>query len=586
VLFFEVFNKKFHGGHRHFSDHIRSALAQAPYLNGGLFTSNRLDEAALELNRPDDFFALLFDQFNGTTPGFLERYNFTIAESTPLDIEVAVNPEMIGKVYESLVNVTFEGLTEEDLRDTAGIFYTTRVEIDLMCRLSPVDALANCLGAEHKPLLYDAVFASDPAEKEASDQALAERNLWPKLNECLRNLTICDPACGSGSFLVGMLLVLDDLQARANAQLGITETPYKRQRRIIGEQLYGADIMVWTVHIAELRLWLQLVIKTEINPAELHFKPLLPNLSFKIRQGDSLVQEIGGVNLGSHQHHLHIPPHLKGRLTQLKGKKLRFYQGEPGLRKADLKLEERKLFHDILEHKRFAIQKGIATLTRQIESQLERGEPAGIAPALQNKTASNSGHSGALNSKKNRPTYAALNESSTPYRTAPTVPFVWDIAFVEIFEGEASGFDIVIGNPPYVRQEMIAPPLLDPDDFGGRKLRPLERAEKSLQGKTPALGCRSMAQVLPLQTRLGQLPQARRQKRPVRLLLPARSVPAKPTRQLLLHHLKLMARRRLRRYLAEIPPAPQPRQTHPRQRKETNLCPGRRQPHHCTARTA
>ncbi len=114
--------------------------------------------------------------------------------------------------------------------------------------------------------------------------------------------------------------------------------------------------MDWAVHVAELRLWLQLVVETELEPAELHLRPLLPNLSFKVRHGDSLVQEIGGINLGLHRHHLDIPPHLKGKLTQLKAKKLRFYQGEPGLRETDLKHEERNLFRAILEYKHITLQ--------------------------------------------------------------------------------------------------------------------------------------------------------------------------------------------------------------------------------------
>ncbi len=206
---------------------------------------------------------MLFDRFGDTTPGFFERYNFTISENTPLDQEVAVDPEMIGKVYESL-----------------------------MCRLSLIDWLTNQLGEEYKPLLYDLVFAYEPEEKKQADEALAQQNLWPKLNVLLRDVTVCDPACGSGSFLVRMLLVLDDLQARANAQLGIEETPYERRRRIIGSSLYGVDVMPWAVHVAELRLWLQLVIETELKPDELKFRPLLPNLSFKVRPGDSLVEAI------------------------------------------------------------------------------------------------------------------------------------------------------------------------------------------------------------------------------------------------------------------------------------------------------
>ena len=137
VLFFEAFNNKFHGGHRHFTDEIRKALATAPYLNGGLFTENDLDEAH-NFQISDARFTGIFD--------FLENYNFTIAEDSPLDQEVAVDPEMIGKVYESLVNVS----DEEDEQGDAGIFYTPRTEIDLMCRLALVDNLTNHLGEEHK----------------------------------------------------------------------------------------------------------------------------------------------------------------------------------------------------------------------------------------------------------------------------------------------------------------------------------------------------------------------------------------------------------------------------------------------------
>ena len=88
VLFFEAFNNKFHGGHRHFPEKIRDALSMAPYLNGGLFKNNELD---------DRIFTITDERFKQVYT-FLERYNFTIAEDSPLDQEVAVDPEMIGKV--------------------------------------------------------------------------------------------------------------------------------------------------------------------------------------------------------------------------------------------------------------------------------------------------------------------------------------------------------------------------------------------------------------------------------------------------------------------------------------------------------
>ena len=200
VLFFEAFNNKFHGGHTQFPEEIKEALSLAPFLNGGLFTENELD-TGYRAKISDRRFQQVFK--------FLERYNFTIAEDSPLDKEVAVDPEMIGKVYESLVNVS-EGVDE---RGEAGIFYTPRTEIDLMCRLSLVDHLTNHLGGERKNLLYQLVFALEPDEKVDADKAVADAALWSNINKRLREITVLDPACGSGSFLVGMLNILDDLQS-------------------------------------------------------------------------------------------------------------------------------------------------------------------------------------------------------------------------------------------------------------------------------------------------------------------------------------------------------------------------------------
>lgn len=100
ILFFEAFNNRFNHGHSHFPPSIYNVLAMAPYLNGGLFSRGKLDMMEYSFTVSDMRFAQVFD--------FLERYNFTIAEDSPLDQEVAVDPEMIGRVYENLVNVSEE----------------------------------------------------------------------------------------------------------------------------------------------------------------------------------------------------------------------------------------------------------------------------------------------------------------------------------------------------------------------------------------------------------------------------------------------------------------------------------------------
>jgi len=452
VLFFEAFNNKFHGGHRQFPKDIRDALQAAPYLNGGLFEQNDLDRRfAGTLNITDDRFRQAFD--------FFEGYNFTIAEDSPLDQEVAVDPEMIGKVYESLVNVGEAGVDE---RGRAGIFYTARTEIELMCRVALVDNLANHLGEEHKDVLYEAVFALEKEDKEEADQKLAHRNLWPDLDRHLRQITVVDPACGSGSFLVGMLSVLADLGKRANRVLGRDETPYELKKRIIGQSLYGVDVMEWAVHVAELRLWLQLVIDTELELAELKFRPLLPNLSFKVRCGDSLVQEVGGVDLSHIHGRAGLSASLKGRLTKLKGAKLRFYSNDPAPEystKERMRQAEHQLVADILRERAKALADRRDQLRIRIEQPAEQLGLAmpDLAPAkarqLQLQVAE---WRRELESTEEQ--LAELQSAREALAGAKEIPFVWDIAFVEVFEEEKRGFDVVIGNPPYVRQERIAPP--------------------------------------------------------------------------------------------------------------------------------
>ncbi|MEP7288449.1 MAG: DNA methyltransferase [Chloroflexota bacterium] len=482
VLFFEAFNEKFQAGRsdrQYLPENFRNALAQAPYLNGGLFARNALDEQ-YAAHLPDTFFESLFDQFDSQTPGFLERYNFTITEDTPFDQEVAVDPEMIGKVYESLVNIAFEGVDETDQRGDAGIFYTPRVEIDLMCRLTLLDYTTNHLDQEWRSLLRNAIFAYDLTEKRGADDALAQANLWPRLDQLLRDATFLDPACGSGSFLIGMLSILDDLQARTNVQLGIQETPYERRKRIIGQSLYGVDVMKWAVHVAELRLWLQLVVETDLHPAELKFRPLLPNLSFKVRAGDSLVQDVGGINFSLHHPYADIPASLKGKLTQLKAEKLKFFNGDQiaKYRTEDaLRQQELALFREILggrtnvleeriKSKRRTAQERNVTQPSLIKEVQAEDNAKGVAEAEAEAEALQS------ELEQVRSALAALKQVND-------VPFVWDIAFVEIFEGERNGFDMVAGNPPYVRQEKIAPPTLNEEDYAPDEWKKLKDSYKT-----------------------------------------------------------------------------------------------------------
>ncbi len=448
ILFFEAFNEKFHGGHRHFPDNIKAALQTAPFLNGGLFAENDLD------NKYDGQFSITDSRFEKVI-GFLDRFNFTISEDTPLDQEVAVNAEMLGRVYESLVNVS----EETDEKGDAGIFYTPRTEIDLMCRLTLVDHLSNHLGDKLKPILYEAVFAYSDEEKGEADRQLSGQNLWPKLEELLNRVTVVDPACGSGSFLIGMLQILDDLIKRGNIVTGREETPYERKKRIIGQSLYGVDVMRWAVDVAELRLWLQLVIETELESAELKFRPLLPNLSFKIRCGDSLVQEIGGINMAHMRSSHMISPAIKGKLTKLKGDKLKFYNSVTHTRQGSenrIKIDELSLFKEILGVVVGDLRSKVRSRKNILSSSSDFwGEESGQISESNRRKAEEEISVFELELEQANHGLKALSKGSSE------VPFVWDLAFVEVFEGDRQGFDIVIGNPPYVRQESISDPKLD-----------------------------------------------------------------------------------------------------------------------------
>jgi hypothetical protein len=277
VLFFEAFQGECQEGHTQFPGAIAAALRLVPCLNGP-FEENDLDRQHEFLLSDAQFLQVLT---------FLERYPFATCAGTSLDQQVATDAEMLGRVYESLANLS----EDADARGDAGIFYTPRTEIDLMCRLSLVDHLANHLGAADKGLLYQALFARGPDEKRDADGRLERENLWPALDILLRRVTVFDPACGSGSFLVGMLQVLDDLAERADRIPGRLEIACERRSRIIRQSLYGVDVKPRAIEAAVLRLWLQLLGDAEPSSAARTPRPLLPDLSRNLRCGDSLIRE-------------------------------------------------------------------------------------------------------------------------------------------------------------------------------------------------------------------------------------------------------------------------------------------------------
>ncbi|MEO0285533.1 MAG: DNA methyltransferase [candidate division WOR-3 bacterium] len=451
-LFFGAFNKLTSQISQELPEDIRESLTQMPFLNGGLFSKTELDELILMV--PDEVFEWLFEPdplAKDRKKGFLELFNFTIEESMPLDVEVAVDPEMLGKVYESLIN--------DEERGKIGIFYTPRTEIDLMCKLSLIEYLASQTTIPKEKIIE---FVFNPSEK----IKLLSKDELSKIKYFLEKVKIVDPSVGSASFLVGMMNILVDLHSNITRLLeGKEENIFALKEKIIKENLYGVDVKDWAVMVAELRLWLSLIIETEEKYMDIYSKPLLPNLSFKIRQGDSLVEEIGGIQISLRaETKQYLPQNVEEKLRKLIDKKNAFFSGQL---RADLQeiqdIEdlEHSIFTEILESKINMLSKEIEKLENLKKQYSDRRDVFGSEDRkAKEKVKELKVRIEEITREKNK--YEACltdlkSKSKKDY-------FLWEVDFAEVFAGNG-GFDIVIGNPPYVRQELIAPPLENKEKY-------------------------------------------------------------------------------------------------------------------------
>ncbi len=436
-VFFKAFNNR-SNELEGLPENVVKAISGLPYLNGGLFRENSVDELKVAIS--DKMFHDIFD--------FFEKYNFTIKEDMPLDSEVAVDPQMLGYVYESLANVAEEIYDRNDL----GIFYTPRVEVDFMCRRSLVEFLYKHLPDVPKEKFYHIIFDLQE-EKEETIAWFNKQNLWFGLKEALDDLSVVDPACGSGAFLVGMLNVLAELYKLIYANIKMDISDFGIKNRIIQYSLYGVDVMPWAIHAAELRLWLQLIVETEFKKEELRKNPLLPNLNLNLRVGDSLVQEVGGLTFNLRTNNL--DPGLKKKLEALKQEKRKYFENSPTrLFKTieEVKNEEVRLFEEIADDCVTAIKNNIEQHMLGIKKAKSQKDLSGNYKIDEDKVADYEARIKVVRGELDK-----LLKIKTALKDPEKKPFVWDIDFAEIF-GDKGGFDIVIGNPPYVRQENISPP--------------------------------------------------------------------------------------------------------------------------------
>ena len=234
-------------------------IGSVPFLNGGLFTEGEHDAEDSPIVVPDSV-------IEGALAELFEKFNFTVMESTPFDIEVAVDPEMLGKVFEELVNE----------RHDSGAYYTPRPVVAFMCR----EALKGYLEGKDTGVSADAIAAYIENRDTGGISVDAARRIGAALDE----ITVVDPACGSGAFLLGMMQELVDLQTTLYNAGVDSKSLHALKLHIIERNLYGVDIDEFAVNIAMLRLWLSLAIDFGGDTP-----PALPNLDFKIVCGDSLL---------------------------------------------------------------------------------------------------------------------------------------------------------------------------------------------------------------------------------------------------------------------------------------------------------
>ena len=345
-----------------------------PYLNGGLFERDEEDEP--ESRFPADYFKRLFQ--------FFSEYNFTIDENDPNDAEVGVDPEMLGKIFENLL---------EDNKDK-GAFYTPKEIVRYMCQESLIAYLETNTSVAKDKIRQ---FVLSPEEGVAD----ISENKKPKLLAALEDVKICDPAIGSGAFPMGLL---NELLHCREVLSGEHYDRAEIKKNIIQNNIYGVDIEKGAVDIARLRFWLSIVVDEE-TPSP------LPNLDYKIMQGNSLIESFMGVDLS--------------KLTYEKE-----YKKDKG---------EISLFDD----EKNRLQKTVSHLLFSYYCCTDHDRKMTLQQEI----------SDTINKQLKAQAYDStiLDKLKTINLAENNNFFLWHTWFSDVFNrNDKEGFDIVIGNPPYV----------------------------------------------------------------------------------------------------------------------------------------
>ncbi len=430
-LFYEALNEK-----READNYYARLHCRIPFLNGGLFEPlDGYDWKNNNFSIPNEIFSNVAQKGERDADGILDvfdRYNFTMNEDEPLEKEVAVDPEMLGKIFENLLDV-------KD-RKSKGAFYTPREIVHYMCQESLINYLVNTVGTPYEDtkefILYGEIMKDEDCSREVkagvADMLMPESiyNNLKAIDDALADVRVADPAVGSGAFPMGM--VNEIVKARenitayfareanayqANQLWNVTRHPYLLKKDALKNSIFAVDIEPSAVDITKLRLWLSLVVEFDINSQNEDFRnpPTLPNLECNILCGNSLIDEFEGVTLFN-----------DSLLTGAGGSN---WQADLFQNQVDKALEkliekQRELFYANNHADKYRLKHEIESLEQSVIFAANT-MPDDFKERL----------------------LATFAMPSKPY-------ILWKLAFAKVFR-DKSGFDIVIGNPPYVSTKKV-----------------------------------------------------------------------------------------------------------------------------------
>mgnify|MGYP002528272259 FL=1 len=407
-----------------------------PFLNGGLFeplNNYRWSSANFEITNS------LFSNDDKTgILDFLDLYNFTIDEEEPLEKEIAVDPEMLGKIFENLLDI--------DDRKSKGAFYTPREIVHYMCQESLANYLVNKVNTNYDETIqfikYGDLISQHDREQSISDskdfiigKTLSENLI--NIDDALINVKIADPAVGSGAFSLGMLNEIIKLRTSIQTyilikqKLGLIniqelyntnhlETDiYKMKLQTIENSIYAVDTEPSAVDITKLRLWLSLIVDYPNNQEP---QPL-PNLDYKIMQGNSLLDEYEGIQLFSDKILNNFLKNYKRNLDTRNIKEIKIQ-----FNLLDKQVDIAQQMKQLIAYQTELFKTSDSKKKKELKKHIEDIQLDIIRYSIDD-------------SKKISEITDLMKKRQKPW-------FIWKMEFFDVFK-EKGGFDIVIGNPPY-----------------------------------------------------------------------------------------------------------------------------------------